>query len=88
MGGHRTCAGHRREIGLNRALSGSAIAKAKTTSLAVGLMAATCLLYPALVLILAFIATDTALLYSAFRAQSLVITSIALAPVIVGEELV
>lgn len=54
-----------------------------------GLMAAaTYLLYPVLARIAPFIATDTALLYSAFRAPSLVIASMALAPVILGEELV
>ncbi len=54
-----------------------------------GLMAAvTYLLYPVLARIAPFIATDTARLYSAFRAPSLVVASIALAPVILGEELV
>jgi membrane protease YdiL (CAAX protease family) len=48
----------------------------------------TYLLYPVLAHMLPFIATDTALLYSALRAPSLVIASIALAPVVVGEELV
>jgi membrane protease YdiL (CAAX protease family) len=54
-----------------------------------GLMAAaTYLLYPVLARIAPFIATDTALLYSEFRAPPLVIASVALAPVILGEELV
>ena len=54
-----------------------------------GLMAATTyLLYPVLARIAPFIATDTALLYSEFRAPPLVIASVALAPVILGEELV
>lgn len=38
--------------------------------------------------ILPIIATDTALLYSAFRAPSPLVASVALVPVIVGEELV
>lgn len=54
-----------------------------------GLMAAaTYLLYPVLARFLPFIATDTAQLYAAFRAPSLVVASVALVPVIVGEELV
>lgn len=50
--------------------------------------AATYLLYPLLSRILPFIATDTAQLYTAFRAPSLVVASVALVPVIVGEDLV
>lgn len=50
--------------------------------------AATYLLYPLLARILPFIATDTTQLYAAFRAPSLVVASLALVPVIVGEELV
>ena len=54
-----------------------------------GLMvAATYLLYPVLARIVPFIATDTAQLYAAFRAPSLVVASVALVPVILGEELV
>ncbi|MBK6847768.1 MAG: CPBP family intramembrane metalloprotease [Proteobacteria bacterium] len=54
-----------------------------------GLMvAATYLLYPLLARLLPLIATDAAQLYAAFRAPSLVVASIALVPVIVGEELV
>jgi len=54
-----------------------------------GLMtAATYLLYPVLARLVPFIATDTARLYSAFRAPSPVVASIALVPVVVGEELV
>ena len=50
--------------------------------------AATYLLYPLLARILPFIPTDTTQLYAAFRAPSLVVASVALVPVIVGEELV
>ena len=54
-----------------------------------GVMAAvSALLYPVLARRVPFMAPDTALLYSAFRAPSLTIASIALAPVVVGEELV
>ena len=54
-----------------------------------GLMvAATYLLYPVLARVVPFIASDTAQLYAAFRAPSLVVASVALVPVIVGEELV
>ncbi len=54
-----------------------------------GVMAvATHLLYPPLARVLPFIATDTTQLYAAFRAPSLVVASVALVPVIVGEELV
>lgn len=54
-----------------------------------GLMAAaTHLVYPLLARVLPFIAADTARLYGAFRAPSLVVASVALVPVIVGEELV
>jgi membrane protease YdiL (CAAX protease family) len=54
-----------------------------------GLMAAaTYLLYPLLTRVFPFIATDTAKLYAAFRAPSLVVAAVALVPVIVGEELV
>ena len=49
---------------------------------------ATYLLYPLFARILPFIATDTAQLYAAFRAPSFVVASVALVPVIVGEELV
>jgi membrane protease YdiL (CAAX protease family) len=49
---------------------------------------ATHLLYPPLARVLPFIATDTTQLYAAFRAPSLVVASVALVPVIVGEELV
>ena len=50
--------------------------------------AATYLLHPLIARILPFIATDTEQLYAAFRAPSLVVASVALVPVIVGEELV
>lgn len=50
--------------------------------------AATYLLYPPLARGVPFIAADTARLYQAFRAPSLVVASVALVPVIVGEELV
>ena len=50
--------------------------------------AATYWLYPVLARLLPFIATDTARLYSAFRAPSRAVASLALLPVIVGEELV
>ncbi len=50
--------------------------------------AATYLLYPVLARLAPFIATDTARLYAAFRAPPPVIASLALAPVILGEELV
>ena len=50
--------------------------------------AATYVLYPLLVSIFPGSATDTALLYAAFRAPPAVIASIALAPVTLGEELV
>ena len=54
-----------------------------------GLMAAaTYLLYPALVRLSPSIATDTARLYASFRALPPVIASLALLPVIIGEELV
>lgn len=54
-----------------------------------GLMvAATYLLYPVLARLVPLIATDTAQLYAAFRAPSIVVASVALVPVIVGEELV
>ena len=54
-----------------------------------GLMVAvTYLLYPVLARLAPFIATDTVRLYSAFRPPSLVIASVALTPVILGEELV
>lgn len=54
-----------------------------------GLMvAATYLLYPLLARLLPLIATDAAQLYAAFRAPSFVVASVALVPVIVGEELV
>ena len=50
--------------------------------------AVTYLLYPVLARFAPFIATDTARLYAAFRAPSLLIASVALAPVVLGEELV
>jgi membrane protease YdiL (CAAX protease family) len=50
--------------------------------------AATYLLYPILARLSPFIATDTASLYAWFRALPPVIASLALLPVIVGEELV
>ncbi len=50
--------------------------------------ATTYLLYPLLARVLPFIATDTAQLYAAFRAPSIVVASVALIPVVVGEELV
>ncbi|MBK8482161.1 MAG: CPBP family intramembrane metalloprotease [Proteobacteria bacterium] len=54
-----------------------------------GLMAgATYLLYPLLARSLPFIASDTMQLYAAFRRPSLVVASVALVPVILGEELV
>jgi membrane protease YdiL (CAAX protease family) len=54
-----------------------------------GLMAAaTYVIYPVLARVLPFIATDAARLYAAFRAPSAVLASVALGPVIVGEELV
>lgn len=54
-----------------------------------GVMAAvTYLLYPVLARFAPFIATDTARLYAAFRAPSLLVASVALAPVVLGEELV
>ncbi len=54
-----------------------------------GLMAAaTHLLYPPLARLLPFVATDAAQLYAAFRAPSLLVASLALLPVILGEELV
>lgn len=54
-----------------------------------GVLAAfTYLLYPVLARLAPFIATDTARLYAAFRAPSLVIATVALGPVVLGEELV
>ena len=54
-----------------------------------GLMAAaTYLLYPLVARLVPLIATDTAQLYAAFQAPSLVVASAALVPVVVGEELV
>lgn len=54
-----------------------------------GLMGAvTYLLYPVLSRLVPLIATDTAQLYAAFRAPSPVVASVALVPVVVGEELV
>lgn len=50
--------------------------------------AATYLLYPLLTRLVPFLATDTARLYSAFRAPPLAVVSLALAPVVFGEELV
>jgi len=54
-----------------------------------GLMAAgTYALYPVCARLVPSIASDTAKLYSAFRSPSPVVTSIALVPVVLGEELV
>lgn len=54
-----------------------------------GLMVATTyLLYPALAGVVPLVAIDTAHLYAAFRAPSVVVAAVALVPVIVGEELV
>jgi membrane protease YdiL (CAAX protease family) len=50
--------------------------------------AATYVLYPLTIRLAPFIATDTATLYAAFRAPSYLLASVALVPVIVGEELV
>jgi membrane protease YdiL (CAAX protease family) len=50
--------------------------------------AATYLLYPLLARLVPFVAIDTARLYGAFRAPSPVIASVAMVPIIVGEELV
>jgi membrane protease YdiL (CAAX protease family) len=50
--------------------------------------AATYLLYPALARLSPFIAIDTARLYASFRTLPPVIASLALLPVIIGEELV
>jgi membrane protease YdiL (CAAX protease family) len=50
--------------------------------------AATYLLYPLMIRVAPFIATDTAALYAAFRAPSYILASVALVPIIVGEELV
>jgi len=52
------------------------------------MVAATHLLYPPLARHLPLIATDTARLYASFRALPPVIASLALLPVIIGEELV
>jgi membrane protease YdiL (CAAX protease family) len=49
---------------------------------------ATYVLYPALARLSPFIATDTARLYASFRALPPIIASLALLPVIIGEELV
>jgi membrane protease YdiL (CAAX protease family) len=53
-----------------------------------GMAAATYVLYPVSARLLPFIATDTAGLYTSFRAPPPVIASLALLPVILGEELV
>lgn len=50
--------------------------------------AATYLLHPPLARLLPFVAADTARLYSAFRAPSAAVASMALVPVVIGEELV
>jgi membrane protease YdiL (CAAX protease family) len=50
--------------------------------------AATWLLYPLLTRVAPFVARDTGLLYAAFRAPSLAIVALALAPIVLGEELV
>ncbi len=52
------------------------------------MVAATYLLYPVLARAVPTVATDTAQLYAAFRAPPPVVASVALVPVIVGEELV
>jgi membrane protease YdiL (CAAX protease family) len=52
------------------------------------MVVATYVLYPPVARMVPCIATDTARLYAAFRAPSLVVASLALAPVIIGEELV
>ncbi|HUM09854.1 MAG TPA: type II CAAX endopeptidase family protein [Myxococcaceae bacterium] len=52
------------------------------------MVAATHLLYPVLARVVPLIAADTAQLYAVFRAPSLVVASVAIVPVIVGEELV
>jgi len=52
------------------------------------MVAAPYLLHPVLARVVPLIATDTARLYAAFRAPSFVLASVALVPVIVGEELV
>lgn len=49
---------------------------------------ATYLLYPLVARILPLVAADTMQLYAAFRAPPLVVASVAIVPVIVGEELV
>lgn len=51
-------------------------------------MAVVTSLHPWVVRTLPFIASDTARLYAAFRAPSLVVAAIALVPVVAGEELV
>jgi uncharacterized protein len=54
-----------------------------------GLMAvATYLVYPLLARILPYVATDLTALYAAFREPSLIVASLALFPVVLGEELV
>ena len=54
-----------------------------------GLLAAlTYLIYPLLARLLPFVAVDTARLYRAFRAPAPLVASVAIVPVIVGEELV
>lgn len=52
------------------------------------MIAATDVLYPLLARLLPFIKDDTAMLYAAFRAPPPLLASLALVPVIVGEELV
>jgi len=52
------------------------------------MVSVTYLLYPVMSRLAPFIATDTARLYAAFRAPSLLIASVALGPVVLGEELV
>jgi CAAX protease family protein len=52
------------------------------------MVSATYLLYPVLARLVPLTATDTAQLYAAFRAPSLLVASVALVPVIFGEELV
>lgn len=54
----------------------------------VAMAAATHLVYPVLARLVPFIASDAAGLYDAFRSPSRVVAALALAPVILGEELV
>lgn len=54
----------------------------------IAMAATTWLLYPLFTRIAPLVARDTALLYSAFRAPSLGVVSLALLPIVLGEELV